>query len=120
VLATVCYYAADGAHRTVGTGAGALSTLTDLGVSLGAEPRALVLPDRDTLSRLLGLAMEADPSSADAGAAAGTGAVLNVTAACSARWVLGVPPEHERDLALWRTGLGVTERGPRAACCSWP
>jgi hypothetical protein len=32
----------------------------------------------------------------------GTGAVLNLTAACAARWVLGVAPSAERDMTTWR------------------
>jgi hypothetical protein len=43
----------------------------------------------------------------------GTGAVLNVMAACTARWVLGVRPEHERDIASWYSWLCVADRGPR-------
>jgi hypothetical protein len=117
--------AADDTRQTVGTGAGALSAVTELGVSLDGEPRTLVVPDRETVSRLLDLAMQTDPASADATAAAvvgwwalradhpGTGAVLSLTAACSARWVLGVPPEHERDIAAWYTWLGVADRRPR-------
>jgi hypothetical protein len=84
----------------------------------------LVVPDRDTLTRLLDLATATDPGTENARAAAvvgwwslradhpGTGAVLDVSAACSARWVLGLPPEDERDLASWRSWLGVTDRGP--------
>jgi hypothetical protein len=39
--------------------------------------------------------------------------VLDVVNACAARWVLGMPPVHERDVAVWRQSLGVADRGPR-------
>jgi hypothetical protein len=83
------------------------------------------VPDRDTLGDLLELARATDPSSPYAGTAAvagwwaqradhpGTGAVLDVVTAWAARWVLGVPPAHERDIAIWRQALGVADRGPR-------
>jgi hypothetical protein len=98
---------------------------TPLGVSIDNEPRTLVVPDRDTLSSLVDLARATDPASAWVGAAPvigwwdvradhpGTGAVLSVTAACAARWVLGVPPAAERQLGFWRTWLAVADRGPR-------
>jgi hypothetical protein len=121
--------AADETHRaadeTVASGPGALSALGRLGVSIDAEPRTLVVPDRDTLARLYELATATDSTPDNDRVAAvvgwwalradhpGTGAVLNVTAACSARWVLGAPPEDERDLASWRAWLGVNDRGPR-------
>jgi hypothetical protein len=117
--------AADGMRVATGSGLEALSALAELGVSVGPDPRTLVVPDRDALSRLLELAQEAEATSACAGTAAvvgwwaqradhpGTGAVLDVTSACSARWVLGVPPIHERELAVWRQWHFVTDRGPR-------
>jgi len=116
--------ATDGTRMTTGTGSGALSALAELGVSIGPEHRTLVIPDRDALSRLVELARATDPASSSAAAAAvvgwwsqradhpGTGAVLNVTVACSARWVLGVPPGDERHLPVWRTWLGVADAGP--------
>lgn len=117
--------AADGTRVSTATGPGALSALAELGVSLGPEFRTLVVPDRDTLSRLVEFARATDPASPSAASAAvvgwwtgradhpGTGAVLNVAVACSARWVLGVPPDDERQLSTWRTWLGVTDDGPR-------
>jgi len=117
--------AADSTGVSTGTGPGALSALAELGVSLSPEFRTLVVPDRDTLSRLVDLASATDPASPTAASAAvvgwwsqradhpGTGAVLNVTVACSARWVLGVPPDDERKMSTWRTWLGVTDDGPR-------
>jgi hypothetical protein len=117
--------ASDGTRQTVGTGASALAALAELGISTEGEPRTLVVADRDSLSRLLEVALALDPSSPDSAAAPvvgwwamradhpGTGAVLNATAACSARWVLGVAPSDERDLPTWRTWLGVADRGPR-------
>ena len=108
-----------------GTGSGALSALDELGVSVGPEHRTLVIADRDTLSRLVELARSTDPASATAASAAvvgwwgqradhpGAGAVLDVTVACSARWVLGVPPDEERQVSVWRTWFGVADAGPR-------
>jgi hypothetical protein len=78
-----------------------------------------------TLSRLLELAQATEPNSEHAGTAAvvawwaqradhpGTGALLDITSACAARWVLGVPPVHECEIAVWRQWLGVADRGPR-------
>jgi hypothetical protein len=113
--------ATDGAQLTTSTGSGALA---ELGVSIGPEPRTLVIADRDTLSRLVELARSTDPASPSSASAAvvgwwsqradhpGTGAVLNVTVACSARWVLGVPPDGERQVSVWRTWLGIADAGP--------
>jgi hypothetical protein len=117
--------ATDGTRVTVGSGEGALSALAELGVALHPEHRTLVVPDRNTLSRLVELAFATDPACPSAGAAAvagwwgqraehpGTGAVLNVTVACSARWVLGVPPDDERQVSVWRTWLDIADSGPR-------
>ena len=117
-------HAADGARSARAGGAGALAALAELGVSAGAEPRTLVIADREALSQLEELARATDPTADCAQAAAvvgwwaqradhpGTGAVLTLTAACSARWVLGVPPAAERHLAVWRHWLGVTDPGP--------
>jgi hypothetical protein len=117
--------AADGTRVTTATGPGALSALAELGVSPGSEPRTLVITNRHTLSQLVELARSTDPASSSAEAAAvvgwwteradhpGTGAVLDVTAACSARWVLGVPPDDEGQVCVWRTWLGVADAGPR-------
>jgi hypothetical protein len=83
-----------------------------------------VVPDRQTLNGLLELARAADPASINSGPAPvigwwalradhpGTGAVLDLITACSARWVLGVPPTDERDLRTWPTWLHVADRGP--------
>ena len=117
--------ASDGTRMTTGTGSGALSALDGLGVSIGPEHRTLVSADRDTLSRLVELARSTDPASSSAASAAvvgwwsqradhpGTGAVLNITVACSARWVLGVPPDDERQVSVWRAWLGIADAGPR-------
>ena len=116
--------AADNTRVTTATGSSALSALAELRVSIGAEFRTLVIPDRDTLSRLVELARATDPASPSAASAAvvgwwsqradhpGSGAVLNVTVACSARWVLGVPPDDERQVSVWRTWLGIADAGP--------
>ena len=117
--------ATDGPRLQIASGPTALSALTDLDVSLGAEPRTLVVADRDALTQLHELAYATDPTSVNAGASAvvnwwaqradhpGTNAVLDLTTACSGRWTLGVPPAHERELGVWRQWLGVADRGPR-------
>jgi hypothetical protein len=117
--------ATDGPRLETASGPMALSALTDLDVTPGADPRTLVVADRDALARLLELAYATDPTSANTGVAAvvnwwaqradhpGTGAVLDLVTACSARWTLGVPPDHEREIAVWRQWLGAGDRGPR-------
>jgi hypothetical protein len=117
--------AADASRQIARSGHDALSALAELEVAVGPEPRTLVVPDRDTLSRLLEVGRVSDPASADGGPAPvigwwgqradhpGSGAVMNVTVACSARWVLGVAPPDERQLAVWRHWLGVSDSGPR-------
>jgi hypothetical protein len=65
--------AADGTRVTTATGSGALSALGELGVSIGAELRTLIIPDRDTPSRLLDLARATDPASPSAASAAVVG-----------------------------------------------
>jgi hypothetical protein len=122
---TALVQAADLATATAATGSDALEALVRLGASLAGELRTLVIPDRSTLSHLVELARATDRGSTCAHAAAvvgwwdqradhpGTGAVLNVTVACSARWVLGVPPTRERRVEVWRQWLGVRDQGPR-------
>jgi hypothetical protein len=117
--------ATDGPRLGIAGGPTALTALTDLDVTPGADPRTLVVANRDALTRLHELAYATDPTSANTGAAAvvnwwaqradhpGTGAVLDLATACSARWTLGVPPAHERELVVWRQWLGVADRGPR-------
>jgi hypothetical protein len=117
--------ATDGPRLEIASGPMALTALTDLDVTPGADPRTLVVANRDALARLLELAYATDPTSAHTGAAAvvswwaqradhpGTGAVLDLVTACSDRWTLGVPPAHEREIAVWRHWLGVADRGPR-------
>jgi hypothetical protein len=116
--------ASDGRRLTPAGGPGALAALAELGLGLGPEPRTLVVPDRDTLGRLVELARPTAPGDPTAQVAAvvgwweqradhpGTGAVLDLTTACAARWVLGVPPADEKQLAVWRRWLGVADAGP--------
>jgi hypothetical protein len=116
--------AADERTFTTASGPGALEALARLGVSLGPEPRTLVIADRSSLSHLVELARATDAASGCAAAAAvvgwwdqradhpGTGAVMNVTVACCARWVLGVPPTMERQVEVWSRWLGVADHGP--------
>jgi hypothetical protein len=117
--------ATDGPRLEIASGPMALTALTDLDVTPGADPRTLVVTNRDALTRLHELAYATDPTSVNTGAAAvvnwwaqradhpGTGAVLDLVTACSARWTLGVPPAHEREFVVWRQWLGVADRGPR-------
>jgi len=117
--------ATDGPRLEIASGPSALSALTEVDVTPGADPRTLVVADRDALARLLELAYATDPTSANTGVAAvvnwwaqradhpGTGAVLDLVTACSARWTIGVPPAHEREITVWRQWLGVADRGPR-------
>jgi hypothetical protein len=114
----------DGVRLTSASGSTALSALAELGLGLAPEPRPLVIPNRGTLGRLLELARATDRDAPTAAVAAvvgwweqraahpGSGAVLDVTTACAARWVLGVPPADERQLAVWLGWLEVADRGP--------
>jgi hypothetical protein len=117
--------ATDGPRLEIASGPSALSALTNLDVTPGADPRTLVIANRDALTRLHELAYATVLTSANSGAAAvvnwwaqradhpGTGAVMDLVTACSARWTLGVPPAHERELTIWRQWLGIGDRGPR-------
>jgi hypothetical protein len=116
---------ADALRTSVASGPDALSAIADLGVSIGPALRTLVVPDRETLGHLLELARATELASPYASTAAvvgwwahradhpGTNAVLDVVSACAARWVLGVPPVHEGDIAVWCQSLAVADRGPR-------
>ncbi|MBV9172786.1 MAG: hypothetical protein JOZ81_22175 [Chloroflexi bacterium] len=117
--------ATDGVRQFNATGEAALAALNQLNVSVSSDARTLIVADRDALAHLLELAHAVDPAGDYADSAAviawwsqradhpGTGAVLDVVAACSARWVLGVPPAHERELAIWRRWLGVADPDPQ-------
>ena len=117
--------ATDGLRQVAATGPDALSALRELGVTASSDYRTLVVADRATLTHLLELAYAVNSSSEYADTAAvigwwsqradhpGTGAVLEVAAACSARWVLGEPPDYEGEVAVWRRWLGVADPGPR-------
>src|SRR5438045_5470244 len=106
--------ATDGPRLEIASGPMALTALTDLDVIPGADPRTLVVANRDSLIRLHELAYATDPTSATTGTAAvvnwwaqradhpGTGAVLDLVTACSARWTLGVSPAHECEIVVWR------------------
>ena len=116
--------ATDGVRLTSASGPTALRALAELGLGLAPEPRTLVIPNRGTLGRLLELARATERDAPTAAVAAvvgwweqraahpGTGAVLDLTTACAARWVLGVPPADQRQLAIWRRWLGVADPGP--------
>ena len=117
--------ATDGLRQVAATGPDALSALRELGVTASSDYRTLVVADRATLTHLLELAYAVNSSSEYADTAAvigwwsqradhpGTGAVLEVASACSARWVLGEPPDYEGEVAVWRRWLGVADPGPR-------
>lgn len=100
---------------------GVLGTLAGHGVSVVADsPATLLVDSPGALAALAQVAREADP---DCPVAAHVGwwldradfpggvAVLDVTAACRARWVTGLPPEAERLAGVWREWLGVREAG---------
>ena len=118
--------AADEVRAVTASGQDALAALAELGVSVEAESRTLVVADRGVVSQLEELARQIDPAAPSGQQAAvvgwwaqradhpGTSAVLNVIAACSDRWVLGVPPAAERQLTVWRQWLAVREDGPGA------
>ena len=122
---SVLLRASDGARQLTASGPDALSALYELGVTVRSDWRTLVVSDRDALAHLLELAYAADPAGEYAETAAvvgwwaqradhpGTGAVLDVVATCSARWVLGEPPAHESEIAVWRRWLGLADPGPR-------
>jgi hypothetical protein len=116
--------AADPVSQTVASGPDSLSALVDLGLGLGPEPRTLVVPDRNTLDKLVELARHTEASSANWHAAStigwwdqrsdhpGSRAVLLLATACSERWVLGVSPPEERRLTTWQRWLAVSDAGP--------
>ena len=80
--------ATDGVRLTSASGPTALQVLADLGLGLAPEPRTLIIPDRNTLRRLLELARATERAAPTAAVAAvvgwweqraahpGTGAVL--------------------------------------------
>lgn len=86
----------------------------------------LVVADRRTLERLVGLARSAQPGTPVHAAGAlldwwsqrsqhpGSGAVLILSEACSARWVIGGGPQAERSVGAWARWLGVTGTGTEA------
>jgi hypothetical protein len=106
-------------HRDAEDG---LELLAHLGVDLARAHRTLVVPDRDTLRALAALADAAPPGSRHDEQAAivnwwvqraehpGSGAVLVLAEACSARWALGTAPRAEQDIATWCRWLGVADQ----------
>jgi len=119
---TATVVATDGRETHRATGASALDALDALGVGISAVHRTLVVPDEQTLAALARMARE-QHRAASAPVVAwwdqradhpGTGAVISVVDAARARWVLGVPPHHERDLTTWLRWLHVKATGPRA------
>ncbi len=114
--------AAPGRGVAAGEGDAALAVLAGYGVSLDEdEPVTLVIDDPGTLRHLLALARSVPAGSVmDATAALigwwadradfpGGGAVVDVVAACRARWVSGHSPKREREAGLWRGLLGVSD-----------
>jgi len=105
-----------------------VSLVARLGISIQSEPRTLVVADCDALSRLPALAPCSQSCIAGLNSAlllaggvarrpSGTGAVLKLTAACAARWVLGVAPSAERNITTWRKWL-ASPTGVRVVCSS--
>lgn len=113
---------APGRGVAAGEGEAALSVLAGYGVSLDEdEPATLVTDDPGTVRHLLALARSVPAGSvmdatagligwwADRADFPGGGAVVDVVAACRARWVSGHPPKREREAGLWRGLLGVSD-----------
>jgi hypothetical protein len=66
--------AADATGTSTTTGTDALSAISERGVAIdAAEPRTLVVADREALRHLLEVAIKVDPSSPSATAAASAG-----------------------------------------------
>lgn len=96
-----------------------LRLLGDLGVLVSGERHTLVTDEPGTVSALARLATRTREDGRLADVAAhvgwwanradfpGTSAVVNLVAACQARWVTGTAPEAERSVRTWRTWLGL-------------
>ena len=100
-----------------------LALLARLGGTLAADaPAMLLTDDGGTIPALVGLARahahHSDPNISGSAAMVGwwadradhpgTSAVVNLPAASSARYVLGVVPEAQRSARVWRTWLQIT------------
>jgi hypothetical protein len=98
-----------------------LGLLADLGANSAATHRTLVVPDRSTLRALATFAAATPHGHREEEQAAviswwlqraehpGSGAVLVLTEACSARWTLGTAPQAERNITTWCRWLGAQE-----------
>jgi hypothetical protein len=114
--------ATDGTTTLAGTDRDGLAALATLGAVLGTTHRTLVVATRRDVVTLAALA-RAFPDEPAAPVVGwwdqrvdhpGTGAVHPVVATARLRWVLGVHPDRERELDIWRTWLAVTTSGPQA------
>ena len=118
-----------------------LALLARLGGTLAADaPAMLLTDDGGTIPALVGLARahahHSDPNISGSAAMVGwwadradhpgTSAVVNLPAASSARYVLGVVPEAQRSARVWRTWFQITgrecRRDARMGACDrqWP
>jgi hypothetical protein len=101
-----------------------LALLARLGGTLAADaPATLLTDDGGTIPALVGLARahahHSDPNISGSAAMVGwwadradhpgTSAVVNLPAASSSRYVLGVVPEAQRSARVWRTWLQITD-----------
>lgn len=118
--------AAPGWPEQTASGEDALDLLARLGVAITAGEdnwSTLVLADPATLPALTELALTASPYSRHAAPAAhvawwadragypGTSAVINIPAACAARWITGTTPDAEKRAATWQDWLGTSGDG---------
>lgn len=112
--------ATDGTTTRTGTDRAGLDALAELGATMQAPRRPVIVGTNRDLTVLAALArtyptVPASPvigwwdERADF---PGTDAVHVVTDAARLRWTLGVHPHRERDIATWAQWLGVTTNGP--------
>lgn len=114
--------ATDGHTERAGTDRDGLDALAQLGVTMTAPRRTLIVGTRHDLTTLATLA-RLHPT-ADAAPVIGwwderadfpgTDAVHIATDAARLRWALGVHPDLERNLATWTRWLNIDSTGPTA------
>lgn len=117
-----CVYVTASDDMTIRAGAGraGLDALASLGVRADAPRRSLIIGTPQELAVLTALARshrEAEASPVigwwdERADHPGSDAVLVVTTSARRRWVLGVHPDQEEDIATWARWLGVARTGP--------
>lgn len=114
--------ATDGYTDRAGTGRNGLDALAQLGATMTAPRRTLIVGTRRDLTILAALARihpTADASPVigwwdERADFPGTDAVHIVTATARLRWALGVHPDLERDPATWAHWMHIDSTGPTA------